>query len=100
MKMLLFPHFLAQRRSREKTEKYKTQNSTCGVLRKDTLYALSFSVLHTKTIDQPVGREKLTRFPTLIQLLPSHGGPEVLLEGWVGLVALPDFGLLIQPRLT
>lgn len=60
MKMLLFPHFLAQRRSQEKTEKYKTQNSTCGVLRKDTLYALSFSVLHTKrSISRSVERSSL-----------------------------------------
>ena len=55
---------LTQRRSQGRP-KTKTQNGTCGVLRKDTLDALSFSVLHTKrSIRGSVGRTQRASYHT------------------------------------
>lgn len=96
MKMLLFPTLLSQTPLTEKTEN-KTHNGTCGVLREDTLYALSFSVLHTKrSIDQSAGRQKPSCFLPSIQLLPPCGGHVVLLKG-TGRTSLPDFGHRLSP---
>lgn len=61
------------------------------------LYPFLYSIQNDRSAGRPREAHSL---PNAHQLLPSHGGPEVLLEGWVGPVALPDFRLLIQPRLT
>lgn len=82
MKMLLSPApFLNPTPLTEETEN-KTQNGTCGVLLKDTLYALSFSVLQTKrSMRRSVDRSSLASHHPSIQLLPTCGGPAVLLAG-------------------
>lgn len=92
MKMLLPPPpaLLSPTPLTKETEN-KTHNGTFGVLRKDTLYALSFSVLHTKrSIDQSAGRKEPTCFLPSIQLLPLFGGHVVLLKGTVQ-TSLLDF---------
>lgn len=72
MKMPSSPPSLPNATHRE--DQKQTQNGTCGVLRKETLYALSFSVLQTK---RSVGRSAETDWLPIILLLPTFG-PAVL----------------------